>query len=140
MKNLMFVLIILSTLGSSTRANASEVFKCIDENAQISFSFSPCLIVDPVLPETDDGPTFEEQMNHLESLDIEISQLNRQFRDLRLEQEHNLQTAIDIEAERQVHLDYQETTQELLEQLYQLKAKREQLVQGSVAFLSQKQS
>ncbi len=79
-------------------------------------------------------------MNHLESLDIEISQLNRQFRDLRLEQEHNLQTATDIEAERQVHLDYQATTQELLEQLYQLKAKREQLVQGSVAFLSQKQS
>jgi hypothetical protein len=137
MKNLLLALIVFSSLGSSNSVYASEIFKCIDENIRISYSFSPCSVEYRIEHDEETGPTLEEQTVQLEKLDKEISRVNRQFRDLRLEQEHNLQSAHDLESKQLIHQGYQETTRNLLDELIALKAKRGELVEESVSLLSQ---
>jgi len=140
MKNLTHIAIIISALSTSNSAYATEIYKCIDENAQISFSFSVCSSVDTVAREKHVGMTFEEQMDQLEIIDKEISRLNRQFRDLKLEEEYSLQSAEGIQAERQIRKDYEKPTHDLLDRLFMEKEKRGQLMEGSIALLSQPHS
>jgi hypothetical protein len=137
MKNLLLALIVFSSLGSSNSVYATEIFKCVDENSRISYSFSLCSGDEKVEHEEEPGPTLEEQINQLEALDKQISRVNRQFRDLRLEQEYNVQFAHDQETKQLILEGYETTTQNLLQELFALKAKRGELVQGSVSLLTQ---
>ena len=79
-------------------------------------------------------------MDQLEIIDKEISRLNRQFRDLKLEEEYSLQSAEGIQAERQIRKDYEKPTHDLLDRLFMEKEKRGQLMEGSIALLSQPHS
>jgi hypothetical protein len=140
MKNLKITLIIFSALCSSNNAYASEIYKCIDEQAQISFSFTPCPSRETSSTDEQVGMTVEEQLDQLELIDREISRINRQFRDLKLEQAYSLESNKDIQAERQIRTDYMKSTQELLDKLFAEKEKRGQLVQASVTLLNQPHS
>jgi hypothetical protein len=139
MKTVLTIFVSILTLFAADGTSASSVFKCIDEDGLTTFAFAPCpRKIAETRPSQETGPTIEEQMAELEILDGRISRVNRQFRNLRLEQENNLQKSEDDpEARREIRASYQQHTSELLDQLSQLRSERGRLVQGSIALLSQ---
>ena len=137
MKNLSLVLIVFSTVISSNSAYAANVFKCINQDGQISFSFSTCPYGEADIVDEYIGPIIEERLIQIEAIDQQISRIHRQLRDLELENNYSLRTASNVETEDQIQLDYQKALQDLQDQLSMQETKREELVQDSVALLSE---
>ena len=127
----------VSTVCLASDLFASGVFKCIDENGQTTFAFAPCASKKiTVKKEQDIEATVDEQMAALEIINGRISRINRQFRNLRLEREQNLQTSPDPGAQKQIRDGYRQHTSDLLDQLSELKSERSMLVDRSMSLLS----
>lgn len=141
---LIFQSAFLLTLAlTQLNAYGSEVFKCIDENGQTTFSFEPCQSAteSEILEEvasTPDVPDVEVQIAALNTIEINISKLNTRFRDLRLELNDAILTNKNADKEKiqQIQDHYQEQTSSLLQQLAELKSQRSELVDSSMTLLS----
>ncbi|MFP6808544.1 MAG: DUF4124 domain-containing protein [Pseudomonadales bacterium] len=144
MSNIVTLFLVLITFSATSDAFASTVFKCVDENGQTTFAFQPCIQGPKTVESFNDSDeqaatahqTIERQLARLETIDIQISQVNIQFRDLRLEQEADLLAMDDQDTQRQTWVSYQESTARLLKEIVSLRSERNKVVEGPMALLT----
>jgi hypothetical protein len=124
-QNTLFLLLLITSYHQT--AFASGVYKCVGSDGEMTFAFAPCAAEAPVQAFKEEKPTFTRGKD-LFQVDTDIQSTQDELYQVKKEYEASLLTNNGHNTDR-LTTEFDQTSNNLLDQLNQLRSERAQLAQ-----------